>query len=262
MALGIMIGSFTIGVALPSLVKVVVPSASWQLGVLAPACLTVGAAVLALKLQDGPHKAKPAPITFAAVCRVLRNPAWFYVTVAYIGHSFELFGGWAWIGVFLEAYFDEFDGIDKTAAPSVAFGVIAVGSVGCVAAGYLADRFSRTSMLLASNAISGACISALPLLKVHAPQWVMLMAAGLWGLSVNADSAIYSTLITESVSDPAIVGTAVTLSIACGFVMTAIAIYLVPVLVQQLGWDIAFPCLGLGPLVAIIAVLRLKRLMA
>ena len=82
-----------------------------------------------------------------------------------------------------------------------------------------------------------------------------------WGFFVVADSAQFSTLVTE-VAPPHAVGTALMLQTSIGFLLTIVTIQLVPALVEPLGWRWAFPALALGPLAGILAIRRLVRLRA
>ena len=87
----------------------------------------------------------------------------------------------------------------------------------------------------------------------------MVAVALVWGASVVADSAQFSTMITE-LADPAYVGTALTLQLALGFTLTVATLWLVPVLRELGGWSAAFVLLVPGPLVGLAAMLRLQRL--
>ena len=80
-----------------------------------------------------------------------------------------------------------------------------------------------------------------------------------WGFWVVADSAQFSTLVTE-VADQRWVGTAVTLQLAAGFTLTVATIWLVPVLVESVGWRWAFLLLVPGPVVGTAAMQALARL--
>jgi hypothetical protein len=80
-----------------------------------------------------------------------------------------------------------------------------------------------------------------------------------WGISIVADSAQFSASIAE-LSDPARVGTMLTLQTALGFTLTLVTIHLMPYSVQALGWRAAFVPLALGPLAGVIAMARLRRL--
>jgi len=78
-----------------------------------------------------------------------------------------------------------------------------------------------------------------------------------WSVSVIADSAQFSTLVTRVVA-PHAIGTALTLQTSIGFLLTTITIQLVPVVVAVVGWRFAFPLLALGPALGIAAIRRLR----
>ena len=61
----------------------------------------------------------------------------------------------------------------------------------------------------------------------------------MWGFWVVADSAQFSTIVTESV-DARYVGTALTAQLATGFVLTVFTIFLVPEVRDAAGWGWAF----------------------
>jgi len=257
LAMGCLIASFTVGAAVPNFVKAVLPLAPWRWAILVPTGLAMIGSVLATCLVPGPTlQRQPAVgrVTCKALLQVVRNRRWLLVTLSYMGHSFELYGGWAWIGAFLLEYFQGKQDSEESWAPLATFAVIAIGSVGCVTAGALADRFGRIVIISVSHSVSGLCIAALPFLSSTAPPGLVLATAGLWGLTVNADSAQYSAMVTEVVDAP-LVSTAVTLSIALGFIMTAIAVYVVPVFVDDFGWKGAFLSLAVGPLLGLFAIL-------
>jgi MFS family permease len=106
-------------------------------------------------------------------------------------------------------------------------------------------------------AISGACALMIGL-ALTLPPIVALVIGLIWGFWVVADSAQFSTVVTEVV-DQEYVGTALTLQLAVGFTLTVATIWLVPVLVKMLTWRWAFAVLAIGPVVGIAAMLRLRR---
>jgi hypothetical protein len=87
--------------------------------------------------------------------------------------------------------------------------------------------------------------------------WALMALCIVWGISIVADSAQFSASIAE-LSDPARVGTMLTLQTALGFTLTLITIHLMPYFVQALGWRAAFVPLALGPLVGVVAMARLR----
>jgi hypothetical protein len=64
-------------------------------------------------------------------------------------------------------------------------------------------------------------------------------------------------MVTE-VGDQAYVGTALTTQLAIGFTLTVATIWLVPVVRDRIGWHAALGMLAIGPVLGVIAMLRLK----
>ena len=106
-------------------------------------------------------------------------------------------------------------------------------------------------------AISGTCALGIGHLVGAHPAFVL--AIGLvWGFWIVADSAQFSTMVTE-VADQRYVGTALTLQLAIGFLLTGATIWLVPALVERLGWGWAFAALAPGPALGVLAMVALAR---
>ena len=172
----------------------------------------------------------------------------------------ELYALWAWVVVFLGASFDA-AGVGSSAwAPLGAFAVIGIGGVGCVVGGRIADRSTRPRATRIALASSGAA-AAVAGLTFGGPPWLTMAVALVWGFWVVADSAQFSTVVTE-VADQRFVGTALTLQLALGFALTTVTIWLVPVLEARVGWRWAFLLLVPGPVLGYIAMGRLARLQA
>jgi hypothetical protein len=91
----------------------------------------------------------------------------------------------------------------------------------------------------------------------RAPLPLVLGVGLVWGFVVNADSAQFSALVSEQ-ADQRYVGTALTLQLALGFVLTFATIWLIPVARDLVGWRWAFALLALGPALGIAAMLRLE----
>ena len=101
---------------------------------------------------------------------------------------------------------------------------IAIGAVGCIWAGAASDKLQdqaasvrvaqRARVTIIAMAISSVCC-VLAALVLHRPM-ILIPLSLIWGIAVIADSAQFSTIISE-VSDKNYVGTALTCQVALGF---------------------------------------------
>ncbi len=162
---------------------------------------------------------------------------------------------WAWIGAFLAASAAA-SGEAGPWSEFAPFFVIAAGGAGCVWGGLVADRIGREDLTIRALGVSGACAVGIGLL-FGGPFPLVLALALAWGFFVVADSAQFSAAVTEVV--PAhVVGTALTLQVSLGFLLTMATIQLVPFLAEMIGWRWAFPVLALGPAAGIASMRRLR----
>jgi hypothetical protein len=106
--------------------------------------------------------------------------------------------------------------------------------------------------------VSGSCCLVIGLLYQGSP-WLLLTVAAVWGASVVADSAQFSTCVTE-LANPQYIGTALTLQTCLGFLLTTLSIEMIPILVGTVGWQYAFIALAPGPAFGVFSMLRLRRL--
>ncbi|MDH5824602.1 MFS transporter [Luteimonas sp. RD2P54] len=256
LALGVLIGAITVGSALPHLVNAL-GGARWQ-GVIGwtTALTLAGAAVVAFGVREGPYPFPRAPFRLGEVTAILRNRGVVLASLGYLGHMWELYAMWAWFSTF--ALTATAVAGDPGRASLLAFAAIAAGLPGCVLAGAAADRFGRARTAAAAMAVSGACCIAAG--WAHAgPGWLLVAVALVWGISVIADSAQFSALVTEH-GDQRSIGTALTLQLALGFALTVATIWIVPLLAAALGsWRWVFLVLVPGPLLGIAAMLALQR---
>ena len=104
--------------------------------------------------------------------------------------------------------------------------------------------------------VSGAC-ALLVGLTFGRSWWLLAPVALAWGFFVIADSAQFSVLVTESVPAHA-VGTALTVQVSLGFLLTTLTIQLVPWIAARTGWAWAFAFLAIGPVLGILSIRRLR----
>jgi len=256
-ALGILVGALTIGSAAPHLVNGL-GGLEWRTVIWATSALTViGGLVAGFLVPEGPHPFPQARFDPTQAGQVFSNRAVRLASLGYFGHMWELYAMWAWFFLFFsEAVLGGRGG----AAAFATFMVIGIGGLGCWAGGVLGDRWGRTQTTSLMMAASGLCALVIGLFA-GAPAWIVLIVGLVWGFTVVADSAQFSTIVTE-VADQAYVGTALTLQLALGFTLTVATIWLIPILEGAFGWRWAFAFLAPGPLLGIAAMTRLRALSA
>lgn len=257
MALGVLVGALTMGKASPYLVNAI-GSDNWRHNVLFVSLLSVvGGLIVLFFVSDGPYALPRASFDLTQIFRVFGNRGVRLASFGYFGHMWELYGMWIWVPVMIRASLSR-SGSSAQLAEVGSFIVIGAGAIGCVVAGLLADKIGRTTITSIAMLMSGSCCLLIGLVFGGNP-WLLLFVAAIWGASVVADSAQFSSCITE-LGDPQYIGTALTIQMCIGFLLTTISIELIPRVEAAAGWRYAFILLAPGPILGTLAMLRLRQL--
>ncbi len=254
----ILVGALTMGSASPHLFNAL-GGVDWRFTIAATSVSALVAAAAINLVRLGPRHAPSRGFSVHHLTNAFRDPALRFANFGYLGHMWELYAMWAWLGVFLAASFEIHSaGYDPDLLARFAtFIIMGVGGViGALAGGLLSDRFGRTALTMGAMAASGACALAVGFLFGTHPLALGLLCF-IWGITIIADSAQFTASVSE-LSKPELVGTMVTIQTCAGFVLTLISIHLMPVFVNLFGWGYAFAPLALGPLFGVWAMGRLR----
>ncbi|WP_020594197.1 MFS transporter [Kiloniella laminariae] len=255
---GVLVGALTLGSATPHLFNAV-GGIDWRFTIQASSWAAVAAGLGILFFRLGPAYGRAPQFHIRQVLFAWRIKSLRLANLGYLGHMWELYAMWAWIGLFLLASFSQSMSADQAAyqAKLATFATVGIGAIGCLLAGYLADRLGRTTLTITAMLISGSCALGIGFFFGASP-WLLLPICLIWGFSIVADSAQFSASIAE-LAETGIIGTMLTLQTSLGFTLTLVTIHLMPYAVEFLGWHYAFAPLALGPFLGVWAMACLRK---
>ena len=275
-AMGFYLAAASLGYAVALLLSgALVAAIGWRGVFIATACGPLAAAGLVFyTLRETPNIVHPAPAAHGAgpsLVEVLRNRPAMLLIWAYVFHSWELLGMWAWLPAFLA--------ISAAAGGDVTAQVVGVGAMlsaitfissmaGSIAGGSLSDRWGRTAVILAMSCASLACSFAFGWMLAW-PLWLLLIVAIVYNVTAIGDSSVYSTAVTELVP-PRYLGAAYSIRSVLGFGAGAVSPWTFglvldwarggPLQSESWAWGLAWTSLGVGALLGPLMTWQLRRM--
>jgi MFS family permease len=258
LALGVLAAAIVVGNGVPHLVNGL-GGLDWRLVIVVTSALTLtGGLITEFGVRQGPYPFPAATFDPRQAALTLANRGVRLATIGYVGHMWELFAMYAWFLVFFTSALETRDVEVGSIAAFATFGIFLAGGLGSWVGGILSDRWGRAKTTILMMTISGLCAVLIGLL-IGSAVWLVLLVGLVWGFTVVADSAQFSTMVTE-LADQSYVGTALTMQLAAGFTITVATIWLIPLLEVAVSWRWAFALLAIGPIVGVLSMLRLRAL--
>lgn len=189
----------------------------------------------------------------------LRNKAARIYITGYSLHAAELYIVRVWLPALLAAALISRGVHDLDAAVGAAtIGGLAMasGAIGPVMGGVISDRWGRAASASVIFALSGACSFAIGWM-VGFPWALLVGVAIIYGWAIAADSAVYSTAVTE-VAEPRRLGSTMAVHSFVGFMGGVIGPILAGAILdispEALKWGLTFSATGLLAIVAVLAM--------
>lgn len=249
------------------------PHVGWRGGFIATACGPLVATLISFwTLRGTPNVVHPRATgdgSVVALLAVLRNKPAMLLIWAYVFHSWELLGLWAWLPAYLA--------VSVTHGGSMTIQAAGIGAIltaltyltsmgGSIYGGALSDRWGRTKVILWGACASLACSFAFGWMMAL-PLWLLVAVAALYNITAIADSSVYSTGLTELVPSQYL-GAAYALRSLLGFGAGVISPWVFglvidwargePLRSESMAWGLAWTSLGIGAVLGPLMTLRLR----
>lgn len=251
-SLGYLVGALVLGTALPHALKSMTLDVKWEYVIYATSLLSVaGGFLLLLLVPDGPFRKPGKKMDLTALSHGFRSAGFRAAAFGYFGHMWELYTFWAFIPVILTAY-NSFSGAQLN-VPLLSFLVIASGAPACVVAGKLSQRHGPKKIAAIALAISGSCCLLSPFFLLSSSA-LLIAFLFLWGVSVIADSPLFSTLVAQN-APPDSRGTSLTIVNCIGFAITIVSIQFLQFISSRIDNQYMYMLLAIGPVLGLLALI-------
>lgn len=258
-SLGFLVGALVLGTALPHLLKDSMHAFSWQTILLFISMLaSLGGLLLVILVPNGPFRKKGTSLDIAICFKVFKNISFRKAAFGYFGHMWELYTFWAFVPILLKTYSELHNDVDFN-IPLLSFFIIAIGSISCVIASYLAEKLGTQKTAFYTLLLSCICCLISPFFFMIENENIFILFLLFWGMVVIADSPLFSTLVAQNAPEKD-KGTALTIVNCIGFTITIISIQLVSNLYHITNSTFIYLLLAIGPVFGLISLKFKKKL--
>ena len=233
---------------------------SWQALMICTACGAILGSWAVYRLGELPIPTSKLAVSLALFKKLLNKPT-LLINASYIGHMWELYTVWPWIGPFMVFVFatQGYDLKEAAMYGNTLGGIsIIVGAIATWIGGKLSDIYGRTKMI-AVFLVGSTIISFAIGWMIHVPVGILTIVVIAYGFLVVGDSPILTATVAD-LSEPEIMGFTLGIQSVVGYRITIIspAVFGI-VLDTTLSWGWAFVSLGIGAAFGVVALFALRR---
>lgn len=253
---GTLVGALTLGSASPHLFALL-GGADWRITIWTTTVITIMGGLAMLRTGLGPYHAKAPRLDIRAIGLAWTDRRIRYAILGYLGHMWELYIFWAWVGVIAAGSYAAAGETGTDLAKLTAFLAIGLGGFACIVAGGLADKAGKARVaawVLGLSAVASFAAS----MGFGGPVWLVMGLLIIWGILVVPDSALFSALVADA-APPERAGSLMTLQTSIGFLLTAVTVQATPYVADRIGWPLVLGIMGLGPILGVLAMRALMR---
>ena len=255
-ALGYLVGALVLGSAFPHLLNYTGSSLSWKFVLIGTSILAIlGGLAMVVFVGEGPHRRKGAKFNPAKIFEVFKVREFRSAAFGYFGHMWELYTFWAFLPVLL-VYYNETHNTNLSAS-LYTFIIMAIGAFGCVLGGFISVKKGSTKVAFMFLLISGIlCVLSPLIFNLNEIAFIVILLV--WGFAVIGDSAQFSSLTAQTAPKES-VGTAITIVVSIGFLLTIPSIQLLGYLATVIDTKWLMFSLFVGPLFGLINTWKLVK---
>ena len=252
-SLGYLVGALVLGTAFPHLLNSFDGLVYWKVVIELTTCFAVfGGMLMLIYVPNGPFRKAGQKTDFTAFFNVFKNKPFRSAAFGYFGHMWELYAFWTFVPLMLNHYIALHPESNFNIS-LLAFFIIGMGGLACVAGGYLSIRFGTKNTGFAALLFSCICCLLSPFcFQLNTPALFIAFLI-FWGLVVIADSPLFSTLVAQN-AESETRGTALTIVNCIGFAITILSIQLINYLSISWNKENLFILLAIGPVLGLIGL--------